>query len=470
MAAWFHRRDRADAAFVVVAVVAAAVILRLGLGLTFFADEWAYIETRSLGDPTTWFTPHNEHWNTLPILAYRLLVETVGLGSYVPYLALVLALHLVVAALVFVLARRMAGPVVGLAAAVIVLFLGSGFENLFWGFQTQFVGAVAAGLGALVVLDGSPTRGRVAAGIGLLIAGLMTSGVGVTFVVIVAVELLVDRGRRRLLPLLVIPVAIYLIWFATVGRSGIATVRNPFTLDAILDAPSAVVAGFGNATGAVVGVGPVIGGWLGLIGLTVVLAWAAISLRGPRLARFLGCLAGIVTQYALIGILRASVVEDVTNYTRYTYVSAVLLIVGLTAVIGPIWTSGVNEGTVPSAPTRRRLALLAGGSLFAMALVWNVRLLVDGRALFGDRAAMTRALVTVGLERPLPPETDPDRSLVLVPSPVSLERIVARYGSPLGDSLAPESLAAIPPEVGAEALRRLREGATVPLPEEVANP
>jgi hypothetical protein len=75
---------------------------------------------------------------------------------------------------------------------------------------------------------------------------------------------------------------------------------------------------------------------------------------------------------------------------------------------------------------------------------------------------MTRALVTVGLHRPLPESTDPNRSLVLVPSPVSLERIVSAYGSPVGDSLVPQAVEPIPPDVMAEAQRRLEEGAEIP--------
>jgi hypothetical protein len=68
----------------------------------------------------------------------------------------------------------------------------------------------------------------------------------------------------------------------------------------------------------------------------------------------------------------------------------------------------------------------------------------------------------VGLERPLPPATDPDRTLVLVPSPRSLERIVAAYGSPLSDAILPDAVEPIPAEVLAEAKRRLIEGADFP--------
>ena len=43
------------------------------------------------------FRPHNEHWSTLPILAFRLLWQLFGLRTYVLYLALVVTLHLLVA-------------------------------------------------------------------------------------------------------------------------------------------------------------------------------------------------------------------------------------------------------------------------------------------------------------------------------------------------------------------------------------
>ncbi|MBA2299210.1 MAG: hypothetical protein H0W22_00370, partial [Chloroflexi bacterium] len=54
--------------FLLLALISFVVIVRLGFGMTFFSDEWAFIEGRSLGDPGTWLPPHNEHWTTLSIL------------------------------------------------------------------------------------------------------------------------------------------------------------------------------------------------------------------------------------------------------------------------------------------------------------------------------------------------------------------------------------------------------------------
>lgn len=42
---------RGRAAFAVASTVAFLTILGLGLRMTFVSDEWAFIESRSLGDP-----------------------------------------------------------------------------------------------------------------------------------------------------------------------------------------------------------------------------------------------------------------------------------------------------------------------------------------------------------------------------------------------------------------------------------
>ena len=43
--------------------------------------------------------PFNEHWLAVTIVVYRTLLGLVGMGSYVPYLALLAILHVTVALL-----------------------------------------------------------------------------------------------------------------------------------------------------------------------------------------------------------------------------------------------------------------------------------------------------------------------------------------------------------------------------------
>jgi hypothetical protein len=445
-----RRLDRSTVALVVALVIGLPLLLWLGRGMTFFSDEWAFIEIRSLGDPGTWLPPHNEHWSTLPVIAYRLLVETVGLRTYVPYLAVVVALHGLVVVLTFVAIRRSSGPLAAVAVAILLLLYGSGFENLYWGFQTGFVGATAAGIAALLALDRRDERGRWGVAV-LLTIGLATAGVALAFCVAVAVESVVARRLRTMFVPLAIPAGIYAAWFVTFGRFGVrsGTAIGP---SALVDVPSAIITGFSNAAGAISGLGPT----LGIVPAVGIGLWAVVRLwRDRRLPpRFVGCIAGIVTLYGLIGLTRSHDFAGIIDYTRYTYVSGILLLIALGSLAGPI--------RVPEERRRRLLTVVPLGGLLAAALVFNARLLLDGRDLFLLRAARTRALITVAMERPLPATTDPNRSLVLVPSPALVETLLARYGSPLSDALVPDAVQPIPPEILAAAQKGLAEGIEIP--------
>jgi hypothetical protein len=437
--------------FAVMAVVSFAVVIRLGLGMTFFSDEWAFLTDRSLLDPSTWWRPHNEHWVTIPVIGYRLLVETVGIGSYVPYLIVLGLGHLLVASLLYLLLERSSGQLFALLGGLIVLFFGSGFENLYWSFQTGFVLPVAFGLAAMLITDGDATPRRAALVAGLLMASLASSGIGVAVSVAVGLEWLFSVRWRRFIPLLLIPAALGAGWLLTAGRAGLETFRHPLSAGALLDVPSSVVDGLSNAVGSVSGLPG-----LKEIALVVTIAAAAYwSWRRRRVPiRAVAILAAVSVQYALTGAVRAHLFEGIVDYTRNTYVSGILAFVALGDVIGRV--------DVPRASPRRLVVvgLLAGWA--ALALTVNVGLLVLGRQIFLERADMTRALVTVALDPARPADVDLDRPLVLVPSPNQLEQIVAAYGDPRSDVLAPWAVRPIPPDVLAEARRRLIEGAPIP--------
>jgi hypothetical protein len=421
--------------------------------MTFFADEWAFIEKRSLGDPSTWWPPHNEHWSTLFILVYRFLVETVGIGSYVPFLVVVEGIHLVVSALVYHLLETSSGPVIALIGGAIILFFGSGFENLYWGFQMAWGASLALGLGAMVMTNGTASTRRAAVVAAMLLASMATSGIGIVVSIAVGVEWLLVRRWRRFVPVLFVAAAVFLAWFLVAGRVGLGSTGVSPSLESLRDIPRSVLQGLSNGFGAIAGLPGA-----GFLVLALFVGAAVVAAQRGRVEpRAIAIVLAVALQYALTSFERAQLYEgvvDYTDYTRYTYVSGVLALVAAGTVVGVV--------ELPAAGRRRLTTVAVLGSWAAIALVTNLGLLVLGRDLFLDRADMTRALETVALAPDRPADIDMDRSLVLVPSPRSLEAIKAAYGDPRTDLLVPWAVRPIPAPILAEAQRRLVEGAPIP--------
>ena len=132
------------------------MLVWLGLGLTFFADDGRSSPTVPSRPKTCCARSTSTGWRSRSSSTGRCSGWS-GWVRYVPYLALLAILHATVALLVYALVRRRTLPWVAVGITLIVLLFGSGFENLFWGAQIGFVGATAMGLGALLLLDDVPT-------------------------------------------------------------------------------------------------------------------------------------------------------------------------------------------------------------------------------------------------------------------------------------------------------------------------
>src|SRR4051794_4051298 len=243
---WREHGRYSDMAFVLLAIAAFVVLLYLGRGLTFFGDEWTFITGRQALTLSNLLEPHNEHWTLFPILAYKALFSVVGLHSYLPYLVVLLALHLTAAGGLFVLLRRTAGPIVAVGGATIFLFLGSAYQDLFWAFQIGFVGSVASGLWAIVIVERSIEGRRFVAIAVLLFVSVASSGLGLFFLVAVSALGLFDPLRRRALWPVAIVTLVYLAWFGLFGRTGLNAAHTPFTLAAISSIPAGVITGGGR--------------------------------------------------------------------------------------------------------------------------------------------------------------------------------------------------------------------------------
>lgn len=419
-----RRPDTADLVVGVAIVAAVVLLLGLGRGLTFFADEWAVMADRTISFES-FIEPFNEHWLGVMIIVYRLMLETFGLGSYMPYLALLIAFHVVVVLEVYALARRVTVPSVAALAAVILAVFGSGFENLFWAMQVGFLISIALGLGALLLLEREPTRTWIVLATAMLTVGMMTSGFGIFMLVLVGLDLTFDATRRRLIPALFVPGIVYLAWYVTYGRFGVANARDPFTLDAALGVPKFLIEGVGTAFGSVLGVGPLLGTVAAVaLGIGVV----AQLVRGRSVpGRTIAAFGAIVFTYGLLALIRAQLFDGAALYSRYAYLSGIFALLGLTALIGH---RAMPESKGP------RLAAFAGVVAVAtLAMVWNLWLLVAGWAIFEDRSAYTRAAITVALGD-MPEGVDPDRVQLLDRTVTRLREVIAEFGSPLDDSLA----------------------------------
>ncbi|MEA2842674.1 MAG: hypothetical protein QOJ69_345, partial [Actinomycetota bacterium] len=290
-------------------VVGFVVVVWVNRNQWFFGDEWAFLGPRGVlhGRPGL-FAPHNEHWSTVPVLVYRGLYSLFGVRSYVPYVVVLAIVHVTVAHLLWRVMRR-SGVEIGVATALSALFLvlGSGSENLLWAFQIGFVGSVACGLGALLLVDRDgafdwPPDGRDVAVWAVLVVGLMCSGIGVPMVAVAVVAVLLRRGFGRVglaraALVASVPAAVYLGWLVLAGREGIG--ERSFELSLV---PAYIATGVSNAFGSTLGSSLL--ALVAVAGLLVWMAWRrrlAVTSASPAFA----CAVGVALLFVVLALGRA---------------------------------------------------------------------------------------------------------------------------------------------------------------------
>jgi hypothetical protein len=324
--------------FAIVATGAVLLILVAGRSASFYGDDWWYILGRSLGDPRTWFVAENEHWVTLHVIAYRLIFEVFGTGSYLPYLIALMIAHVSAAAALFVLLRRVSSGWTPIAATSVFLLLGSGYYNLFWGFQMGMVGALALGLWALVALPGRPWVACL-----LLTAGIAT--VANAAFVVAAAFVYLGLTRRRYAPLMLVPVAAYATWWFVIGAETART-GPPIgagNLDWVLAFP---IGGLSAWFGGVAGIGPT----LGLVALVIMPVLLYASRPVPPLT--IAAVSGLLAQAAVLAISRGVINPPGSAHYIYDAAPFVLIVAGsvrvprLVARSAFVWALGINIALV----------------------------------------------------------------------------------------------------------------------------
>lgn len=313
-----------------VATLASAIwLFSLDSQLTFIADDWELLVKRHGWDPGYFLDPYHENIVVGPAILYKLLLSLFGMGSALPYYCVSIGLFLASAVLLFALLRRRAGDWPALIGAVLVLFLGAAFEDLFWAFQMGYFGSMVAGLGMLLALDREDERGDAIA-CALLVASLAFSSLGLTFLVGAAVEIATGRrprARRAFVALL--PFSLYALWWVGWGH----TAESNFSAENIAGLPefvyNAAAAGIVSLLGLATGDGSepdqphLIWGQLLLV--------PAIAAVGWRIHRERGLPRGLAIALAL-GVffwVSAALVQNADRLptsSRYQYGSAVFLL------------------------------------------------------------------------------------------------------------------------------------------------
>lgn len=333
-----------------------AVLLYSVRDLDFYYDEWDFVDKAQRWRFNDYFVPHQEHWSTVPMVVYRIILGLNGMHSYLPFSATLLLLHSANAFLLFLLVRRRCGDALGITAAGILLVLGRGSDDFIWAFQIGFSSSVFFGLLALLFLDAGTSaetsvntstagddadpdaatatagtsRRSLAAGSAALVLSLASSGEGLFFVAAAAVLLLLRAPGpawsrtparfRTAAATLAAPVLAYAIWYPLYGAQHAEIARSPLTLHAVGGLLTFVPTGIGA------GVVGLVGkdwhqAWIGFVVFVAVFAYVARRGRESALPIALG--VGVLAQFSATGLVRAQYGLQIAGASRYVYIAAV---------------------------------------------------------------------------------------------------------------------------------------------------
>ena len=314
--------------FISASLVAAALILYFETGITFRLDEWEFLINRPGFTSDAVFLPHNEHIVVGPVLIYKALIATVGTDSPRPFQIVAVAGFITSVALVFVWLRRRIGDWFALIACLPILFCGAAGEDLLWPFQIGFFGGMAGGLGMLLALERDNRAGDVLA-CGLLLVSLTFSSLGLSFAAAAIVMLALRGGspwRRAFV--VVIPLALYVLWYLKWGQSA----ENSLSVHNLLASPIYILDGFASSMSSLLGFAttrneaPVTSLDWGRVLLLAALIGAALRIRAVgSVSSGVWVVLALGVSFWLLAALNAGPDRPPTS-GRYQYMGAVFIV------------------------------------------------------------------------------------------------------------------------------------------------
>ncbi len=87
-------------------LLSGALLLYMGRGLSFFYDDWDFVIHDYGGGLHSLLLAHVGNISVFPVAVYKVLFHLVGLNHYAVFRLVVIVLHLICGALVYVLAAR----------------------------------------------------------------------------------------------------------------------------------------------------------------------------------------------------------------------------------------------------------------------------------------------------------------------------------------------------------------------------
>jgi hypothetical protein len=289
------------------------LLLYMGRGLTFFYDEWDFVQHDYGGGIHSLLAAHVGNIALFPVVVYKILFHLVGLNHYAVFRLVVILLHLISGGLVFLLAARRIPRAPALLVAALILFLGAAWEDLLWAFQIGYLLSIAAGLATWLLLEREDRPGDIVATLCLIIS-VGSSSLGIAVMIGVAVELAWQRQWRRAW-IVVVPAVLYLLWYLGYGESQITT-------NELINAPGFVEDLAAAAFGGLIGRSLDWGRPLALVGLLVLLRRLVRPVPvSPRLA---GLIAAGLSLWMITAAARSTISPPETS--RYVYLGAVVIV------------------------------------------------------------------------------------------------------------------------------------------------
>lgn len=436
------RTDRAaHATLGVMTLVAIGVYVWLGSSQWFIRDDWAFALTRNLiRDDSGWrpwlFEAQDGHWMTAPILLHRATHLVFGLGSYWPFLAQAMLMHLGTVFLIHRLCHRV-GVTAWTSTVVcsLLLLFGNGWENILFAVQTTYNLSLLAFLAQVLLVDhdGRVDR-RDWIGVAIGSIGLMSSAFGPFFAAGVFL-LLALRRRWTAAAVAVGPQAfLYSWWLFTYGNDPAGASGDPTIRGALQFARLTFTATLTSLTGQVIFAGAA------LLGIIAMATWRRLSYWNRTLLFTLAFMP--VPLFLAIGWQRAVFGLESAASSRYQYMVAMLVATPFALAVDQL----------------RRFspaALAIGRLLLVVSILTNVRFFERSSDMWAERSSNARTTFELIAGSPLlmqvdsnirPVEFDPDVTVGRIPIMVDEGAITPRTPTTPEEIALVRTALGLPPE------------------------